>query len=312
MESPMNETFQVLALDGGGARALFAAHILARLEDDLDIDVTENFDLIAGTSGGGIIALALGAGMRPREIVEHYEALVDSVFPRTRRFARVFVGAFAPMYSSKRLRVGLEQVLGSTTMGDSRVRLVITAWDAESGAAQVYKTPHHVKVRRDGRLSMVDVAMATSAAPVYFGAARVDSQLMLDGGIWANNPSLVGIAEAVGVLDVPLSNINLLNVGTTEAVVAHPGRLSSGGWVWWAPHAAGLVVRAGSKGGQGLARHLLGRDRFYRFDAKVPKGLFRLDAVGKARIDAIAALASRHLVPTYVERFADHKGTRLA
>lgn len=76
------ERFQILALDGGGVKALFTAHVLARIEDDLGVTVADSFDLIAGTSAGGILALALGAGLRPAEIVEHYERLAATVFPR--------------------------------------------------------------------------------------------------------------------------------------------------------------------------------------------------------------------------------------
>jgi patatin-like phospholipase/acyl hydrolase len=76
LEDQTPTRFQILALDGGGAKALFTAHLLARLEQDLDISIRDSFDLIAGTSAGGIIALALGAGLRPSEIVSHYTELV--------------------------------------------------------------------------------------------------------------------------------------------------------------------------------------------------------------------------------------------
>ena len=79
------ERFQVLALDGGGAKALFSAHVLARLEADLQVRIADSFDLVTGTSAGGIIALAMGAGLRPAEIVAEYERLVATVFPRGRR-----------------------------------------------------------------------------------------------------------------------------------------------------------------------------------------------------------------------------------
>src|SRR4051794_5599689 len=75
------DRFQILALDGGGAKALFIAHVLARLEQDLGVTIGDSFDLIAGTSAGGIVALGLGAGLRPSEIVSHYEELVEKVFP---------------------------------------------------------------------------------------------------------------------------------------------------------------------------------------------------------------------------------------
>ena len=74
--------FQILALDGGGAKALFTAHLLARLERDLGVKVADSFDLIAGTSAGGIVALGLGAGLPPADLVGHFEELAQTVFPR--------------------------------------------------------------------------------------------------------------------------------------------------------------------------------------------------------------------------------------
>ena len=76
---PTADRFQILALDGGGAKGLFSADILAHLEQDLNVSVTDHFDLIAGTSTGGIIALALGAGLRPSQIVDLYRELTTRV-----------------------------------------------------------------------------------------------------------------------------------------------------------------------------------------------------------------------------------------
>ncbi|MFC7962811.1 patatin-like phospholipase family protein [Rhodococcoides kroppenstedtii] len=172
------DRFQVLALDGGGAKALFTAHVLARLEQDLDIRIVDSFDLIAGTSAGGIVALALGAGLTPSEIVGHYEELVGAVFPSARRrLWRRPRQLTAPIYRADVLRTSLTAVLGNRSLGDSIKRLVIPAWDVQRGAVHIFKTPHHARLARDWRISMVDIAMATSAAPLYFPAARVDGSL---------------------------------------------------------------------------------------------------------------------------------------
>jgi len=200
--------FQILALDGGGAKALFTAHVLARLEQDLGISISNSFDLIAGTSAGGIVALGLGAGLTPGEIVSHYEALVKTVFPVSRRRPwRRPRQLTAPIYDGDVLRSALTEVLGDRTLGDSTKRLVIPSWDVQRGAVHIFKTPHHIRLTRDWRIPMVDIAMATSAAPIYFPAARVDGQRLIDGGVWANNPSVVAIAEAVSMLNVPLGSI---------------------------------------------------------------------------------------------------------
>lgn len=239
--------FQVLALDGGGAKALFTAYVLARLEADLGVCIAEAFDLIAGTSAGGLIALALGAGMRPAEIVDHYATLTARVFPHG-RWARwgYALRPWTNAYSGDVLRQALEEVLGSRLLGQSHKRLVIPSWDVQRGEVHVFKTPHHERLRRDWQISMVDVAMATTAAPTFFPAAAVDGQRLVDGGVWANNPSVVAIGEAVSMLDVPLRSIRVLNVGTVDQRTPHPKRFDGGGWATWATTATSLMLTAPS------------------------------------------------------------------
>ena len=82
--SEENGRFQILALDGGGAKGVFPATVLAGFEEDIGGSVVDYFDLIVGTSTGGLIALALGAGMSPREIVEFYIREARNVFPGPR------------------------------------------------------------------------------------------------------------------------------------------------------------------------------------------------------------------------------------
>lgn len=303
-----SDRFQVLALDGGGAKALFTAHVLARLEQDLGVSVRDSFDLIAGTSAGGIVALGLGAGLTPSEIVGHYEELVMTVFPAARRrLWRRPRQLAAPIYDGDALRTALTKVLGERLLGGSTKRLVVPAWDVQRGAVHIFKTPHHTRLARDWRIPMVDIAMATSAAPLYFPAARVDGHRLIDGGVWANNPSVVAIAEAVSVLHVPLSSIRVLNVGTIDQLTNHPKRRDRGGLLQWAKPITPLILSAGSRGGQGMAEHLIGKSAYTRFDALVPGGLYALDSADPNDMAGLAASVSRELSPVYAERFAAHR-----
>lgn len=303
-----SDRFQVLALDGGGAKALFTAHVLARLEQDLGVSIKDSFDLIAGTSAGGIVALGLGAGLTPSEIVGHYEDLVKMVFPAARRRPWQRPRQLtAPIYDGDVLRTALTKVLGERVLGDSTKRLIIPAWDVQRSAVHIFKTPHHTKLARDWRIPMVDIAMATSAAPLYFPAARVDGHRLIDGGVWANNPSVVAIAEAVSMLDVPLASIRMLNVGTIDQLTNHPKRLDRGGLLHWAKPIAPLILSAGSRGGQGIAEHLIGKSAYTRFDALVPGGLYALDSANPSDVAGLAASVSRELSPIYTDRFADHR-----
>jgi predicted acylesterase/phospholipase RssA len=309
-ESP-DGRFQVLALDGGGAKALFTAHVLARLEEDLDVRISDSFDLIAGTSAGGIIALGMGAGLRPAEIVEHYSDLTERVFPRSRQAKwRYLPRAWSPAYSGDVLREVLDDVLGPRLLGESVKRLVIPSWDVQRGEVHIFKTPHHERLRRDGRISMIDVAMATAAAPTFFPAAKVDGQRLIDGGVWANNPSVVAISEAVSMLGAPLNTIRVLNVGTVDQRANHPERLDDGGWATWAKPAASLMITASGRGAQGTAMHLVGKENFSRFDASVPGDIFTLDRASPDALAGLAAGQSRFLSPVYTELFADHVASR--
>jgi patatin-like phospholipase/acyl hydrolase len=297
--------FQVLSLDGGGAKALFTAAVLDDLERDHRISIADCFDLIVGTSAGGIVALGLGSGVSPAAILEHFRELNRQVFPTSRRrnYGRRLL---RPAYDPAELRRAVHGVLGDRLLAESSKRLLIPAYDVGAGQVHIFKTPHHERFRRDGRVPMVDVALATSAAPTYFPAHRgVQGTRLIDGGVWANNPSGLGIAEAISVLDVDLSDVHVLSIGTTDEVGNHSKKLDRGGWVRWGTKASTVVLTASSRGMNGLACHLIG-DRFVRFDAHVPQGTHSLDKVDAEDLSGIAANVSRKLGPTFDAVFASH------
>ncbi len=288
--------FQILALDGGGVKARFTANVLAYLEQDLGVSIRDCFDLIAGTSAGGIIALSLGAGLRPAAIASRYQDITAAVFS-SRGPGRILRGAVRPMYSSEVLRAALEDVFGERLLGHSDKRLIIPSYDVGAEKVHVFKTPHHERPRRDWRVPMVDVALATAAAPAYFPAAEVDHVRLVDGGIWANNPSVIAIAEALGMLDEPRDAIHVLNIGTTSQRSRHSRRLDRGGWAMWATHATRVITAAQSRGTAGTAKHLLPERHYHRFDAQAPDRLFRLDRADPRDLAGYACQASRRAPP---------------
>jgi patatin-like phospholipase/acyl hydrolase len=299
--------FQVLALDGGGVKALFAADVLARIEEDLGVSIRDTFDLIAGTSAGGIIALALGAGFSPAEIVEDYQSLVNRVFPPSRRRkVRLPLRLLRTTYQQEPLREALHELLGPRLLGDSDKRLVIPSWDAQNGSVHIFKTRHHPRLNRDWKIPMVDVALATSAAPTYLPAAVVDGHRLIDGGVWANNPSVVAITESLSMLNVDADAIRLLNIGTTSALADHPRRLDDAGLGPWARRAPELIMAAGSRGTQGIAEHLLTKGRYFRFDATVPRGSYTLDGADPKELAGISAKVSRDLSPVFHSVFSGY------
>lgn len=306
MDTTSEQRFQILALDGGGIKGLYSAAILARLEDDLGIDdITSCFDLIVGTSTGGIIALALGYGLRPREIVQFYsqhgpKIFADGWLARKQHYVR-------RKYSQNPLRAALQKCLGDRRLADSHKRLVIPSYNLDKGEVYLFKTPHHERLRRDWKEPMWKVALATSAAPTYFPAFQgIDHIRLIDGGLWANNPTMIGIVEAMAVLNQPLSAISVLSLGTTDPIEEKPAGLTEGGMFAWRSAAVDACFRGQSHGVQGQAKLLLGEDRAVRLDPAVPAGVFALDRVAEERMLAEAAHVSRDFAPRFERQFVSH------
>ena len=208
--------FQILSLDGGGIKGLFSAAVLAAVEEDLNINVVDNFDLIAGTSTGGLIAIGLGLGLRPREIVEFYLREGRSVFPNQLGLKSLQHWIYR-RFSSYPLEVALKKCFKDKRFGDSKKRLVIPSYNLGADDVYIFRTAHHERLKRDYKVPAWKVAMATSAAPTFFPAVRtVDKTRLVDGGVWANNPSMVALVEAYDTLGVPLDRISILSIGTTD------------------------------------------------------------------------------------------------
>ncbi|OGW68749.1 MAG: hypothetical protein A2036_02120 [Omnitrophica bacterium GWA2_50_21] len=225
--------FKILAIDGGGIRGIIPAIVLHELQKELSEPIWKYFDLICGTSTGGIIALALSVGKPVEEIVELYDGKSGLLFPRAKwyagglkRLGKVFCGDGGRFDGNS-----LEQVLKAEfikdgqpfKMKDALTRLCIAAIDITNGRVVVYKSPHSViypteqKMFADSEKEMWQVALATSAAPTFFPTVKILGAYCVDGGIWANNPSLVGLTEAIRS-GFERDEINILSIGTGSAV----------------------------------------------------------------------------------------------
>ncbi len=301
--SSVPRRFQILSLDGGGLRGLFSAAVLAELESDLDTTIADHFDLVVGTSTGGLIALALGAGLSPAQVVDFYVDQGSLIFPASRW--RSLRRAVRMKYSNDPLRRALRAALGNRLLGDSMKRLVIPSYSLDADDVYLFKTPHHEHYRRDGRESMVDVGLATTAAPTYLPAARLRNLRLIDGGVWANNPTLVGVTEAISMLGCAPSDITVLSLGTTDPVSSRGGSLDRGGLVQWARPVPSVMLRAQAVGARHTADHLLGRGRVTRIDPTVPNGLFQLDRLDAGAIRGLAQDVSRRS-SEFVQPFTSH------
>ena len=303
------QRFQILSLDGGGIKGLFSAAVLSAIEEDLDIRVVDHFDLITGTSTGGIIALGLSIGMRPREIVEFYLSKGQKIFPHW--FGVKWLQHwFWRKFSQAPLKAALENCFKDKRLADCTKRVVIPSYSVGDDDVYLFRTPHAERLKRDWKVPLWKVALATSAAPTFFPCCRhVDRLRLIDGGVWANNPTMVGVVEAHGTLRIPLEAIHVFSIGTSDAVTRRKKSLDQGGKLPWVTgnDAVDVIMRGQSIGVHNQASFLLGRDHVERWNPKVASDEFTLDGVHKADdLVGKAAHTSRIMMPTFYEKFTAH------
>jgi uncharacterized protein len=313
LEPNPEQTFQILSLDGGGIRGLFSAAVLAAIEDDLSIKVQDHFDLLAGTSTGGIIALALGLGLRPRQVVELYLNKGREIFPKW--FGVKWLQHWAiRKYGPSALEAALSDAFKTSRFGDSTKRLVIPAYNLGEDDVYLFRTPHHAHLKTDYKVPAWKVAMATAAAPTYFPCFRgVNSLRLIDGGVWANNPVLVAIVEATSTLGIPLGSLRALSIGTSNVVSQRRRRLNAGGILPWAfgNAAIDVILRGQSIGANNHARLLLKRGALERIDPLAAEGEFSLDGAEQADdLIARAAHYTRRFTPRFEELFLQHQAAK--
>jgi patatin-like phospholipase/acyl hydrolase len=269
--------FRILSIDGGGIKGVFPAAFLAELEKSLPKPIHRYFDLIAGTSTGGIIALGLGLGLTAAEITTFYVEHGRKIFPSQPLSApRRFIGKlFSSKYSAEPLRRALLTVFNNATLGDSKVRLLIPSFNANTGEIHIYKTRHHKRFLTDYKESMVDVALATTAAPTFLPAHRGSGgAIYIDGGLWANNPVGNAVVEAVSWLDKPARDLQVLSIGCTQFPASF-SRLRGG--KDWILQAIEVALRGQSSGSLGTAYSIAGHDSVTRINPMAPEHEFELD-----------------------------------
>ncbi len=304
---PDDTTFKILSIDGGGIKGIFPAQVLAYLEDNClgGQPIGDYFDLIAGTSTGGIIALGLGAGLAAHSLLDLYVNEGHRVFPPDQRASnqRPWNRYLRNGYDRTALDELLWQNLGTTTLRESRYRLLIPATEAKHGDPAVYKTPHHPGYFLDGDKPMAEVAAATSAAPTYLKPVLQDGYILLDGGIWANNPTMMALVEALTCFAVQRENIVILSIGCgQDGFRINPKQAAGAGLYQWR-EIIYVAMHYQSLTAVNQAGLLIGRDRVMRLDRPEGAELVDLDDWIKAtRLLPDEALA---VAEQYADRIAE-------
>lgn len=270
----MAKKLRILSIDGGGLRGLVPLLILKRIEEITGKKIHELFDLIAGTSTGGIIAAGLTAttdGKNPEltvdRLIELYTAKGETIFPRSKnvfsRTIRNIKSALGPKFSADGLDSQLKEYFGETLLKDTLKPIIITSYDIRNNEVLMFKTR---LAQWDSRydLKLSSACRATSAAPTYLPSyeLRYDGKqrTCVDGGVYINNPVMAAIADAMKT-DKKLkpSDIEVLSLGTGAYVEKIGDKAESWGLAEWAIPITTTMMQATSFAAAYEAEQLAGK-----------------------------------------------------
>lgn len=300
--------FVILSIDGGGIRGIIPSVFLSTLKDMLEMNGLNQpyhkiFNLMAGTSTGGLISLALSVplfkipdgglyapegGIVPQKLPELYEMLADRVFPgNIKHVRRTIRQIFTSKYSAASFQTILTELLGSCTVKNALTNVLLTSFDMKSMQPIFMKkrTPE-AGGETDPNFLMADAALATAAVPTYFPPAQVMSvdgsnrYCLVDGGIFCINPAMSALTEARKIS--PETEYILLSLGTgTQTEEYNTDAMKRWGFFnWIAPWLGVPLIAAVGEGQRISTNHMLKRYpgvTLYRFDVELERGKGRID-----------------------------------
>lgn len=296
--------FKVLSIDGGGIRGVIPAVLLKHIEEKVGKHVADIFDLIVGTSTGGILAAGLTVPKRdgtPKFSADDILALFTDrgreIFGRS--FWRGITsvgGAFDESYDHKPLEKILKEYLGDATLKDCIVPIILPSYDIEQREPYFLKT-RRAREKKDRNHYLRDAVRATSAAPTYFEptvikslASKSTRRVLIDGGVFVNNPGMCAYAEAAS-LSVKSENILITSLGTGVGTRKIPYEDAKGwGTLGWMRPIIGVMMDGEADATDYQLRQFLpdeskrNAQRYFRFDTKLDLALDDLDAVGAGNV----------------------------
>ncbi len=278
-------TYRILSFDGGGIRGVLTLTLLQRLTQAAP-KLVQNADLLAGTSTGGIIALALAAGKSLSDVLQLYRDHGREIFDRSwLRDVADLGDLLGAEYDPANLQRLLQAEFGDLRLDQLNRRVLIPSFELDNGAADpARRTWKPVFFHNfpgsdsDGAEQAVAVALSTSAAPTYFPSHGV----FIDGGVAANNPSLAALAQTqdprAELQPRPaLADVRLLSLGTGAALSYIAGTAHDWGSAQWVKPLVNLLLDANLGIADYQCAQLL-RDHYWRLAPTFPPGTnFKLD-----------------------------------
>lgn len=308
----------ILSLDGGGIRGILESYTLAFLEEELeseikahfkdtdapapDIRLGECFDLIAGTSTGGIIALAMRIvdpttnrpSLKMRNIVDLYDRQGPIIFPSV-CFMKGYMG---PKFKPENLENIFKNYFKEATLRDLNQPTLITGYDVYQEGLYLFNSTQ-ARRQRSQNFALKDVARATSAAPTYFPAAIIrndngETYHFLDGGIAANNPTLYAYEEAKGLY--PFASWQVISLGTGSANLFTLSSKRSGGKLHWAGDIPTILMNSCSKIVDDFSLFIQQqRNRYIRLQFDLDQQVYDLDNASFENIERLKGYVRRKI-----------------
>jgi len=297
---------KILSIDGGGIRGIIPATILAKIEELTGEPISETFDLIAGTSTGGIIALGLamdnGRG-QPKysatDLVKLYRDKGHQIFDRNTWHRLRSIGNLRDeKYPNENLKKLLKEYFGKKSLKDTIPEVIITSYETERRIPWIFKSVHAKNSKKKNYdFSLVDVALATSAAPTYFEPHKVtyktnDYLSFIDGGVYANNPAMCAYVEAKSYYKKADKDIQILSLGTGQLTRRlHYDDLKDLGLVGWAQPILSCVFDGVSDTVDYQLSKILNKNNYFRFQAELKEGNDDMDDSSNTNLRVLQLVA---------------------
>ena len=283
---------RVLSIDGGGIRGIIPALVLAELERRSGRRTFELFDLIAGTSTGGILACALCAPdpLPAEQLVALYEEEGPKIFERS-IWQRVQSadGLLDEKYDAGALDRALDRFLSDKLLSEAVPDLIIPTYDTAVPGPHFYKS-REAREKPDGDARLSLVARATSSAPTYFEPLRAGERSLIDGGVFAVNPAMCAYAEVLR--DSRDADVTLLSLGTGERTQGRPWEeVKDWGLAKWARPIIDVVFDGVSDAVDYQLRQVLGDGHYWRFEVELTQASDDLDDARPENIRRLRAHA---------------------
>lgn len=268
---PRDKNFKILSIDGGGIKGILPARILAEVEAEFckGKPLSSYFDMITGTSTGGILGIGLTANIKARNLLAMYLDRGSEIFPKK---GNALLSPFSTIHDRKALESIVRETLGTRKFGEANTRLCIPSL-YNQGEPVMRKTAHHPDYKKDHAREMASVALETSAAPLFLGGYKESEEIFLDGGLFINNPIMAAVVDALACHDVQRHQVKVLSLGCGFTPLQFDEKVAKKGAAYWAKNSQRFASHLQSHNALGQAGLLIGRNNIIRIDPTVSEGI---------------------------------------